>query len=179
MSVKHALLALLEDGPQGVYRLHSRFEEVTAGQWALNIGQAYSTIQRLERDGYVESVGSEPSSEPGRADIDLFALTSKGRSMLEQWWTQPLDRTKAERDECSVKIAFALSKSTQLAQSVIDQQRFATMSAIQKLNHTKRHNDNPEPGWHISVERQSFLLEAEMRWLDHIERSVLFPSVHK
>lgn len=179
MSVKHALLALLEDGPQGVYRLHSRFEEITAGQWSLNIGQAYSTMQRLERDGYVESVGSEPSTEPGRADIDLFTLTPDGHTMLEQWWAHPVDRGKAERDECSVKIACALDKSAQLAQKVIDQQRFATMAAIQKLNKNKRTTNHVEPGWYISTERTAFLLEAELRWLDHIQQSVVLASLNK
>ena len=35
------------------YQLRVAFEESTGGTWPLNIGQVYSTLSRLERDGLV------------------------------------------------------------------------------------------------------------------------------
>ncbi len=53
MSVRHSLLALLEEGPRYGYQLRSEFEHRTAAAWPLNVGQVYSTLARLERDGLV------------------------------------------------------------------------------------------------------------------------------
>ncbi|HEY3035181.1 MAG TPA: helix-turn-helix transcriptional regulator, partial [Streptosporangiaceae bacterium] len=55
MSVRHALLALLSEGPKYGLRLQQEFEERTGEVWPLNVGQVYITLQRLERDGLVES----------------------------------------------------------------------------------------------------------------------------
>ncbi len=57
MSVRHALLALLSEGPKYGRRLRQEFEVRTGEMWPLNVGQVYTTLQRLERDGLVESDG--------------------------------------------------------------------------------------------------------------------------
>jgi DNA-binding PadR family transcriptional regulator len=58
MSVRHAMLALLSEGPKYGLRLREEFEDRTGEVWPLNVGQVYTTLQRLERDGLAESGGS-------------------------------------------------------------------------------------------------------------------------
>jgi len=58
VSVRHALLALLSEGPKYGLQLREEFEARTGEVWPLNIGQVYTTLQRLERDGLVESDGT-------------------------------------------------------------------------------------------------------------------------
>ena len=53
MSIRHSLLALLEQGPLYGYRLKSEFEAATGQMWPLNDGQVYTTLARLARDGLV------------------------------------------------------------------------------------------------------------------------------
>jgi DNA-binding PadR family transcriptional regulator len=55
MSVRHALLALLSEGPKYGLQLRQEFEARTGEVWPLNVGQVYTTLQRLERDGLVEA----------------------------------------------------------------------------------------------------------------------------
>ena len=57
MSVRHALLALLSEGPSTASSCGEEFEARTGEVWPLNVGQVYTTLQRLERDGLVESDG--------------------------------------------------------------------------------------------------------------------------
>ena len=59
MSVPHALLALLSEGPKYGLRLQNEFEARTGEVWPLNVGQVYTTLQRLERDGLVETDDGE------------------------------------------------------------------------------------------------------------------------
>ena len=70
---RHALLALLSEGPKYGLRLREEFEARTGEVWPLNVGQVYTTLQRLERDGLVETaVGRRPrraqpaGNEPAR-----------------------------------------------------------------------------------------------------------------
>jgi hypothetical protein len=64
MSVKHALLALLDQRPMYGYQLKSEFEARVGQAWPLNIGQVYTTLVRLERD---ELVAAEPVTDAGAA----------------------------------------------------------------------------------------------------------------
>ena len=64
VSVRHALLALLSEGPKYGLQLREEFEANTGQVWPLNVGQVYTTLQRLERDGLVGAVGD---AESGRA----------------------------------------------------------------------------------------------------------------
>lgn len=180
MSVKHALLALLADGPQGAYRLRARFQNITGGAWPLNIGQAYSTLQRLERDGLIKPAGTEPSQEPGKPAIDLYALTSRGQAALEDWWGSPVDRTQPSRDEFSIKLAIAIQQDPARAQRVLDRQRDATLRVLQELGQHKRVAPPAgvsETGWYMFLDRQVFLTEAELRWLEHVQAGALVQAL--
>ena len=73
MSVRHALLALLSEGPKYGLQLREEFEARTGEVWPLNVGQVYTTLQRLERDGLVESDG-EPDEGPQKG----FRITAAG-----------------------------------------------------------------------------------------------------
>ena len=74
MSVRHALLALLSEGPKYGLQLREEFEARTGEVWPLNVGQVYTTLQRLERDGLVESEGSDDGPQK------VFQITESGTS---------------------------------------------------------------------------------------------------
>src|SRR5829696_9581100 len=86
MSVRFGLLALLDEAPSHGYNLKTAFERRTGGSWALNIGQVYTTIQRLERDGLVESAGT-PSIDDDRRE---YRITPAGREQLATWFDHPV-----------------------------------------------------------------------------------------
>jgi DNA-binding PadR family transcriptional regulator len=73
MSVRHALLALLREGPKYGLQLREEFEARTGEVWPLNVGQVYTTLQRLERDGLVES---DDDAAPGPQKA--FRITDGG-----------------------------------------------------------------------------------------------------
>jgi DNA-binding PadR family transcriptional regulator len=73
VSVPQALLALLSEGPKHGLRLQKEFEARTGEVWPLNVGQVYTTLQRLERDGLVET--DDGASERSRK---RYRITSRG-----------------------------------------------------------------------------------------------------
>src|SRR5258706_966724 len=103
MSVPHALLALLSEGPTFGLRLRQEFEARTGEVWPLNVGQVYTTLQRLERDGLVES---DDDGEDGPQKG--FRITTEGKQELTDWLRTPPDMTSPPRDELVIKVLVAL-----------------------------------------------------------------------
>lgn len=170
MSVRNSLLALLAEEPKYGAQLKSEFEERTGHQWPLNIGQVYTTLNRLERDGLVEGAG-EPDAD-GRIP---YRLTDYGRQEINAWWTSAVSReTSPPRDELAIKIAMAVTSPGVDARSVVSLQRTSIMGHLRELNRKKPRRtlasaaSAPTPA-ELVLESQIFAAEAEMRWLDYLE----------
>src|SRR5215475_466705 len=103
MSVPHALLALLSESPKYGQRLQSEFEARTGDVWPLNVGQVYTTLQRLERDGLVEA---DDTTEEGPQKG--FHITQEGAEELAAWLRTPPDFSSPPRDELVIKVLVAL-----------------------------------------------------------------------
>nr|BFF24195.1 hypothetical protein GCM10025732_21600 [Glycomyces mayteni] len=103
MSVKHSLLALLERGPAYGYQLRSAFESATGNTWPLNIGQVYTTLNRLERDELVEAL---PENDSGQRP---YRITDSGRRHLAGWFASPVQAADRPRDELTIKLALAVT----------------------------------------------------------------------
>ena len=104
MSIRQGLLALLAKEPMYGARLRSEFEARTGGTWPLNVGQVYTTLARLERDGLVEADGG--ADEQGRI---AYRLTPAGGLEVDRWWGTPVDRQNTPRDELVIKLALAVT----------------------------------------------------------------------
>ena len=80
MSIKYALLSLLSQQPCGVGQLRQTFESRTANTWPINVGQVYQTMQRLNRDGLIEHIGTD-SGTAGR-NAEIYQITEEGKLAL-------------------------------------------------------------------------------------------------
>ena len=161
MSVKHALLALLEQEPMYGYQLRAAFEERTAATWPLNIGQVYTTLSRLERDGLVEGGATDGDGH------QIYKLTDAGQAEVTEWFGSAVSRTQPPRDELAIKLALAVTAPGLDVGAVIQRQRTATMRALQ--DHNRRQRGTTDVAYGLVLDSLIFMAEAEIRWLDHCE----------
>lgn len=177
MSVKQGLLALLAQGPMYGAQLRVEFEERTGGTWPLNVGQVYTTLGRLERDGLVEPTG-EADAE-GRIS---YRLTEAGAGEVTTWWRTPVDRDSTPRDELTIKLALAVTVPGVDVQAVAQTQRTSTLKHLHDLTRLKQQvmrkqrdaerapdGTDHDLAWLLVLEHLIFSAEAEVRWLDHVE----------
>ncbi|WP_260981046.1 PadR family transcriptional regulator [Curtobacterium pusillum] len=166
MSVRMGVLALLVGGPGYGYQLRGEFEHRTGGSWPLNIGQVYTTLDRLERDGLVAR---------GDADDDghvVYTATDAGRAEVARWFSEPVP-TKRGRDELAIKFALAVTVPGVDVGHLVQVQRTAAVRNLQDLTRLKRTTDPAEDlAWSLVLESMLFQAEADVRWLDHVESSV-------
>ena len=167
MSVKQALLALLEQGPMYGYQLRTEFEQRTGSTWPLNVGQVYTTLSRLERDGLVEGAGADAEGHV------VYRVTKAGRGEVATWFTTPVSRSQPPRDELAIKLALAVTVAGVDVGAVIQRQRRATIAAMQDYTRLKQGRSRDEEGaelaWSMVLDSLVFAAEAEVRWLDHCE----------
>jgi len=171
------MLALLSEQPMHGYQLRQQFEQRTGGTWPLNIGQVYTTVQRLVRDGLVEPVPDTVASE-----VDQFRLTDAGRVAASAWWSTPVTRGAPARDELVIKLALAVTAQGVDVRGVVQGQRTETMRALRDYTRLKATGDGPQSGdprgsapdlaWSLVLDNLIFTAEAEIRWLDHVEARV-------
>ena len=176
MSIRHGLLALLERGPRHGYQLRSEFDAATGATWPLNVGQVYSTLDRLERDGLVDQDG-QPDAE-GRI---AYRITDLGHHELAHWFGSPVTRQGAPRDELAIKLALAVTTPGIDVLTVVQTQRTATMTSLQELTRLKARADGDaaELAWSLVLDSLVFRAEAEIRWLDHCESRVARAAAHR
>ncbi|GIH21711.1 transcriptional regulator [Acrocarpospora phusangensis] len=162
MSIRHGLLALLSRGPRHGYQLRVEFEASTGATWPLNIGQVYTTLSRMERDGLVEPGESD---EQGRV---VYTITAAGRAEMDRWFSTPVVQSDRPRDELVIKLAMAVAGKNVDVTDVIRRQRTATMRALQQLTRAKR-AATEGVAQRLVLDSMIFQAEAEQRWLDHCE----------
>ena len=170
MTVRNALLALLEQGPMYGYQLRAEFERRTGATWPLNVGQVYTTLSRLERDGFVEGTEERGADDEGSVmNRVMYVATAAGHEEVAAWFTTPVARTQPPRDELAIKLALAVTVPGVDVGTVIQQQRSATMGALQDYTRIKRAGGDQDLAWSLVLDSLVFNAEAEIRWLDHCE----------
>jgi DNA-binding PadR family transcriptional regulator len=164
MSVRHALLALLSEGPKYGLQLRQEFEERTGEVWPLNVGQVYTTVQRLERDGLV---ASDDGDEPGPQKT--FRITADGRRELDGWLHTPPDVGTPPRDELVIKILVALRMPGLDTAEVLQAHRRHLVEVMRRYTHLKEAADETDLGLLLVADAELFRLESVVRWLDSVE----------
>jgi DNA-binding PadR family transcriptional regulator len=161
MSVRHALLALLTEGPKYGLQLRQEFESRTGDIWPLNIGQVYTTLQRLERDGLVESDDSETDgAQKG------FRITEAGDEELGRWLRTPPDLTSPPRDELVVKVLVAVKAPGVDVHEVIQVHRHYLVELMQQWTRLKADEAQFDLAFALVVDAELFRLDSVVRWLD-------------
>jgi len=167
MSIRHAMLALLSEGPKYGLQLREEFESRTGEVWPLNVGQVYTTLQRLERDGLVESDGTgQEGPQKG------FRITGAGEQELARWLRTPPDLSSPPRDELVMKVLVALHVPSADVYAVIQTHRRYLVELMQQWTRIKEDDAGGDLNMLLAVDAELFRLDAVVRWLDAAEGRV-------
>lgn len=163
MGLKEGLLSLLSREDAHGYHLKSQLEAATGDTWQVNIGQVYTTLQRLERDGLAATT---ESNGDGRV---VYTITDQGREELRSWMHTPVDLAAAGRDEISLKVLMAMVSGVEDPRRVVERQRGSTMTLLQDYTSLKGDDSADDLAWQLHLDRLILSAEAELRWLERVE----------
>lgn len=164
MGVREGLLALLDEGPRYGYQLKTTFEGATGGVWPLNVGQVYTTLDRLERDGLVTVLELDDEQSAQKS----YELTAAGRETLGAWWQAVPADDPPPRDELMLKVLLAIEHGPDHALGVVTRQRTALLSLLQQRRREGRAGSTTLAS-RLVADALVVRAEADLRWLDLCE----------
>ncbi len=171
MSLRHALLALLSEGPSYGLKLRQDFEARTGEVWPVNGGQVYSTLQRLERDGLIVSDDSEAAGAQRR-----FRLTESGGEELAQWLETPADASPPPRDDLVIKVMVALGVPGVDTRRVLQVHRRHLVEVMREYARVKEAWPD-DTNLAMVADAEVFRLDAQVRWLESVESRLEQPAL--
>ena len=150
-----------ERGAEYGLRLQNEFEARTGEVWPLNVGQVYTTLQRLERDGLVETDDGEDERSRKR-----YRITSAGDRELADWLRTPPDLVPPPRDELVIKVLVALQVPGTDVHEILQVHRRHVIEVMQRYTQVKAAADEDDTALALVADAELFRLEAIVRWLD-------------
>lgn len=162
MSLRNGILGLLVEEPLHGYEIKSRFETLFGNALEVNIGQVYSTLQRLERDGLIEAVG-----ERGDRGKLAYQVTTSGRRQLEEWLTEPETEPQYLRDALYVKLLLLRRLTKGNLNVLFAKQRRVYLQRLRDLAELERRAR--EEGRHdfvLLIKGAIIHTEADLKWID-------------
>jgi DNA-binding PadR family transcriptional regulator len=164
LSLKYGVLGLLKGQPLHGYEVKNRFEAMLGGTWDVNIGQIYTTLQRLERDGLVRPVG--PRGDRGKL---LYELSPDGQKALDAWLATPDSGPQQLHEDIYVKLLLATRIANGDLKGMLARQKRAYLQRLRDLN---RLEERARRDGRLDLARlvRGALLhtEADLKWMDEL-----------
>ena len=167
MSLKYGLMGLLAEEPLHGYEVKNRFEAMLGGTWDVNIGQIYTTLQRLERDGLVRPVGAR--GDRGKL---LYELSETGRTALEDWLAEPESGPQELREEIYVKLLLAARLANGDLGKLLSRQKRSYLQRLRDLNRLEERARKDGRSDLARLVRGALLhTEADIKWIDELSET--------
>jgi DNA-binding PadR family transcriptional regulator len=189
MSAKHALLGLLLERSAYPYELADRLQGRLGPAWAINSGQVYQTIKRMEADGLIERAGGTGDA---REDRHVFAVTDDGAEEFARWFDQTAGSPRLSRRPLLVKITLAGPERLRDALEHLAAYEHDCAARVKELS--REQEKIPGHGGHqlradhvllrLNLSADIFQMEGELRWARHahemvswlLSREAIWPS---
>ena len=171
--MRFLFLALLGAGPMHGYDLKRAYDGQFGAIWGpLNIGQVYTTMARLERDGLVTH---ETVTQGDRPDKKVYEITASGRAALARWLEEAEDVPAVKSDVVLKLVAARLTGADPAP--ILARQRQRYLQSLRDLDTLAPLDTNGDGDGGDAADVHGLLVEgavlhvdAELRWLDYCER---------
>lgn len=147
-------------------QLREEFEARTGEVWPLNVGQVYTTLARLDRDGLIESTADE---DIARSSQKCYRLTPAGSAELMDWLRAPSGVDPPPRDELVIKVLVAMKVPGIDIREVLQVHRRHLVEAMQRYTNVKRGAAADDLGLALVVDAELARLGAAVRWIEGAE----------
>jgi DNA-binding PadR family transcriptional regulator len=164
---QEVVLAMLAKEPSHGYELRARLARALGplGE-AMNAGQIYVTLTRLEKAGLV---GSDRGGPAERTDRKVYALTPAGQQKVGEWLAE-VSWPKPDLAEFHLKLVAAAASRLADPLTIVDGQR---RELLRRLRDAQRAAMAESDGSDAALLLEGIVLrlQADLRWLEACEQS--------
>jgi len=165
VSLRHAILGVLEDGPLHGYQIATQLERrVLGGHY--NSAQVYQGLRWLAAKRFVVSEAPEPGINRERRP---FRITPRGRSEFGRWLVEPIVPARPLRDEAVMKLVFLGPRHPEHLLTILERLR---RSHLRRLAGSSTSSRAPAAGSgnlfaRLTATALRFREQAEISWIEH------------
>ncbi len=166
MSLEHAILGFLADGPMTGYDLKTRRFDTTASHvWTADQAQIYRTLDRMVRKRLATA---RAVAQRGRPDRRVYTITPRGREELRSWLESEAEVT-VRRDPFLLRLMFASELDDASLLDLLSETRAANMDRLESLR--SRIAESPRDTREGAIRRMTLEasaadVRAQVDWLD-------------
>jgi DNA-binding PadR family transcriptional regulator len=165
---QEVVLAMLAKEPSHGYELRARLRHALGplGE-ALNAGQIYVTLGRLEKAGLVTSDRAEGLAD--RPDRKVYMLTPDGQQRVAEWLAE-VGWPKPDLAEFHLKLVVAAAAGLADPLSIVDTQRRELLRRLRDAQRAAMAEPDRSDAA-LLLEGIVLRLQADLRWLEACEQS--------
>ena len=165
---QEVVLAMLAKEPSQGYQLRARMNDALGplGE-ALNAGQVYVTLGRLEKAGLVAVEETPESTGPADRDRKVYVLTAAGQQRVAEWLAE-VSWPKPDLAEFHLKLIAATAAGLADPIGIVDAQR---RELLRRLRDAQRAEMAVPDGSDAALLLEGIVLrlQADLRWLEACE----------
>ena len=165
---QEVVLAMLAKEPSQGYQLRARMNDALGplGE-ALNAGQIYVTLGRLEKAGFVAVEETPEATGPSDRDRKVYVLTAAGQQRVAEWLAE-VSWPKPDLAEFHLKLIAAAAAGLADPISIVDAQR---RELLRRLRDAQRAQLAVPDGSDAALLLEGIVLrlQADLRWLEACE----------
>jgi DNA-binding PadR family transcriptional regulator len=165
---QEVLLALLAKEPSHGYQLRARLRDALGPLGdAMNDGQVYVTLARLEKAGQVAAERAAGMAD--RPDRKMYVLTAAGQHRVAEWLAE-VSWPKPDLAEFHLKLLAAAAAHLADPVAIVDAQRRELLRRLRDAQRAAMAEPR-ESDAALLLEGIVLRLQADLRWLEGCERS--------
>ena len=165
---QEVVLAMLAKEPSQGSQLRARLDQALGplGE-AMNDGQIYVTLRRLEKAGLITREGAGASAD--RPDRKVYVLTAAGEERVAEWLGE-VSWPKPDLAEFHLKLIAAAAAGLADPIGIVDMQRRELLRRLRDVQRAQMAEpDRSDAG--LLLEGIVLRLQADLRWLEACERN--------
>lgn len=172
MSMKHAILGLLDIAPMSGYDVKKNFDATITHFWAGDQSQIYRTLTSIVKEGLAEVSTVEQNGKPNR---NVHTITDAGRAELDHWLRSPLER-EASREPFLARLFFAGRLGKDAVSALLAERRQLAVTQLAALEAMSRNDsataDLPTRLRLATLDNGIAHTRTELEWLDELEKTL-------
>lgn len=166
--MQEVVLALLAKEPSHGYQLRTRLRQALGPLGdAMNAGQVYVTLTRLEKAGLVASERSDGVAD--KPDRKVYALTPSGQRRVADWLAE-VSWPKPDLAEFHLKLVAAAAARLADPLSLVDAQRRELLRRLRDAQRAAMAEPDRSTAA-LLLEGIVLRLQADLHWLEACERT--------
>jgi DNA-binding PadR family transcriptional regulator len=166
----YILLGFLNYRPQTGYELKQLMDKSTGHFWTAKQSQIYTTLKKMERQGWITS---RVETQKARPDRIIYKITRSGQSALENWVSNPIRELDPHKNALLVKLFFSAQAGRE---ALLTQLRLLQNLHQQKIRLYKSQAQNvirESAARRPKLKKDALLWEATRRFGEHYEQMCL------